>query len=765
MHAGRYLSCLFLLAALTVGWAAEDRPLADYLRDVNERGLRIIFSSDLVTPAMSVDADLEPVETQAALGEVLRPFGLKASAGPGGTILIMRGDETPEGPPSSVAVREPSIPEIVVTSSLHRLEYSPSGTHSYLDRELTTRIPAAAEEAVRLTNRLPGTASGGISSQNHVRGGEVNEVLFVFDGLRLYEPYHLKDFQTVATIVNSNAVGSIDFYTGAYPARYGDRMSGVMDISLREPEKPLETEIALSFFNTSVLSLGNFGGGDRGNWLVTGRRGNLDLIADAVDPEIGSPAYQDYLAHVGWDFGPRARISFSYLASQDKLRLFDIARGETARAVYKNQVTWVRWLADWSDVLSSDSLVAYSDISDRRTGILDLPGIVSGELFDRNSFQAFEFRQDWAWTPADSWMLQFGFDGKHLDASYDVSAVKQVSPPFDNILDNEPLTVIDARIAPGGSQYAAFTELRWRPSDRLTVDLGLRWDQQTYTTASDDRQYSPRAGVLFEPGDRTEIRLGWGQYYQAQEINELQLTDGVTEFFPAQRAEHVVLNARRWFTDELDLAVSVYRKNFRTIRPRFENAFNTLTLLPELQFDRVGIDADNAEALGAEIILTRGSHDDDLLWWISYTWSRVEDRVAGTTVRRSWNQTHTAKGGISWKWRAWDFSLAGEIHTGWPKTVLLSEMVAQPGGSTRLEVSTSVQNQNKYADFSTLDLRISRIFSIPRGELTTFLEVTNLYDRQNPCCTEYALATDGSVDAREAHWLPFVPSLGIVWRF
>ena len=68
-----------------------------------------------------------------------------------------------------------------------------------------------------MTHRLPGTASGGVSSRAHIRGGEVNEVLFLFDGLRLYEPYHLKDFQAIASIVNSNAIGSIDFYSGAYP--------------------------------------------------------------------------------------------------------------------------------------------------------------------------------------------------------------------------------------------------------------------------------------------------------------------------------------------------------------------------------------------------------------------------------------------------------------------------------------------------------------------------------------------------------------------
>ena len=102
----------------------------------------------------------------------------------------------------------------------------------------TPRIPTTAEEAVRLTNRLPGTANGGVSSRNHIRGGEVNEVLFLLDVLSFHTRCPSKQEQAIATIVNSGAIGGMDFYTGAYPAHFGDRMSGVLSIELREPEKP-----------------------------------------------------------------------------------------------------------------------------------------------------------------------------------------------------------------------------------------------------------------------------------------------------------------------------------------------------------------------------------------------------------------------------------------------------------------------------------------------------------------------------------------------
>ena len=745
-------ACCSLATAFAQSPVLKGSPLAEYLDALTRQGLRIIYSSDLVGAEQVLLQEPDPSDPKSSLADLLRPYGLKAVDGPSGSLLIVR-DESAAAVPAEVrpAVAKP-LPEIIVTSSLHRLKYAESGSHTYLERELSTRIPAAAEEAVRLTNRLPGTASGGVSSRNHIRGGEVNEVLFLFDGLRLYEPYHLKDFQAVASIVNAAAISGIDFYTGGYPVRYGDRMSGVMSMKLREPAERVETELSLSFYNASALSLGRFGKKEQGDWLVAARRGNLDLIADVIDPDYGSPDYQDLLLHVGWNFGPRARFSANLLASHDKISIADDDVGERATADYDNRVLWLKWIADWSDVLQSETIVSLNDISDTRVASLDMPGIVSGALDEARDFMAFEIRQDWSYSPTDTWMVNLGFRGRHQDAEYRHSLDKTVVAPFDQILDNAPFVSRSLELSPEGAQYAAYSELRWQPLKKLIVDLGLRWDQQTYTTSSDDRQYSPRASLLWRSSDRTEFRIGFGQFYQAQEINELQVSDGVGTFYPAQRAKHLVANLKHSFREGIDLDVSLYRKAFRSLRPRFENVFNALTLVPELQFDRVMINAPEAESRGIELMASYGAGDDDLFWWLGYSWSEVIDTTASGKMKRSWDQTHTGKLGVSWRWGAWSFSAAGEVHTGWPKSLITSEL-----------------NALRYSVFHTLDARVSRDFDVKRGTLTAFLEVTNLYNRNNPCCTEYSIqpGPGGSNElvGIEKYWLPIVPSLGVVWRF
>ncbi|HNP37188.1 MAG TPA: TonB-dependent receptor [Woeseiaceae bacterium] len=764
------LAVLILTLVSQAGLAGDDwqgRPLADYLDYLNQHGLKVIYTSALVPDDVLLVGTPVAVVNLETLTILLQPYGLAAKPGPAGSLLVVRGrsGETTAATNEAAAIEEIPIPEVVVSASLHRLQYSSASTYSYLDRELSARVPAAGEEAVRITNRLPGTASDGLSAQNHVRGGEKNEVLFLFDGLRLYEPYHLKDFHALATVVNSNAISGMDFYTGAYPARYGDRMSGVMSFKRREPEKDIETELALSFFNASALSLGKFGGSNSGDWLLAVRRGNLDLIVDVVDPDRGSPDYQDYLAHVGWEFGPRAYLTLSALYSNDKILLNDLDRGEEASASYQNQLVWAKWYAEWSDRLASETLVSIIDITNKRTGNLNLPGIVSGSLSENREFSVMQLKQDWTWVANRHWMLSFGANAQYLAATYDFKSVKTVLPPFDRILDNQAVLVLDESPEPEGSQYAAYSELRWRPLDSLTLDVGLRWDLQNYTTADDDEQVSPRAAVLYRPTPGTELRLGWGRFYQAQEINELQVNDGVATFFEAQRSEHIVFNLKSSLTRNIDLDLSVYDKSFHQVRPRFENSYNTLTLVPELQFDRVRVDPQRAHARGAEIMLSRGTADASLLWWASFAWSEVEDSSAGVDTLRSWDQTSTFKAGLSWRWGYWDFSAAGEAHTGWPKSELYGELVEVPGLSPELVLTTSERNVERYSNFYSFDARISRDFGVRYGSLTAFFEVTNLLNRKNACCTEYSVLPDGALGSRQANWLPLVPSLGAVWRF
>jgi outer membrane receptor protein involved in Fe transport len=774
-HAGR-LGAIFLLLVLSLGpvGAGEVRtgmPLGAYIDALQRRGLRVIYSSDLVLPQYRLEKEPTAPDPATALREALAPYGLILSPGPAGTLLVTRGEQVPvpateELPEEDLAPQPEPLPEIIVTSSLYNIRYEQSGSHNFLDRELATKMPDLGDEPLRAVARLPGTSGGGISTRSHIRGGLQNEQLFLLDGLRLYEPYHMKDFHSIATIVDQNVIAGIDFYSAGYQARYGDRMSGVVDISLREPPAKTETELALSFFNTSAMSRGRFGGHDTGDWLVSGRRANLDVLAEVVDPAYGAPRYQDYLGHIGWNLGAHY-LSANGLFAFDKISISEADGSERANARYTNDVVWLKAESTWGDDVRSSTILSATRIENRRDGVTDKPGVIAGVVDDEREFRSLALKQDWQYGVTDRWLLSSGFELKRLDAHYRYSASRTISPPFDQILGNEPTESRAVELSPSGAQYSAYAELRWRPVERLTLDAGLRWDQQTYTTAADDEQVSPRVNLLYRAGEATELRLAFGEYYQAQEINELQISDGLTEFHPAQRAQHLVASLEHSFDARFNLRLEAYRKKYRSLMPRFENIFDPLVLIPELQIDRARIDADSAVAEGFEFSLN-GERLNDLSWWASYSWSRSTDTIAGRTLERNWDQTHTLSAGVSIDWGKWGASAAALLHTGWPKTILLAESVTNTDGSVGLEVEVEPGN-GRYAAFQSLDLRVSRSFEPPKGDLTAFLEVTNAYNRENPCCTEYTVPPDASgnpfLQAKEGTWLPLVPSLGLVWRF
>ena len=166
------IGLLFLFVCGIAGAAAAQSDgevrLADFLNALSADGLKIIYSTDLVTDYMVLGALPRDADPDVRLREALAQFGLEAKPGPAGSLLVVPGPARPAPPAATgmppVPAEEP-IPEIVVTSSRHRLQYSRAVVRTRLDRELATRIPTVADEAVRLTDRLPGTANGGVSTR------------------------------------------------------------------------------------------------------------------------------------------------------------------------------------------------------------------------------------------------------------------------------------------------------------------------------------------------------------------------------------------------------------------------------------------------------------------------------------------------------------------------------------------------------------------------------------------------------------------------
>jgi outer membrane receptor protein involved in Fe transport len=296
------------------------------------------------------------------------------------------------------------------------------------------------------------------------------------------------------------------------------------------------------------------------------------------------------------------------------------------------------------------------------------------------------------------------------------------------------------------------------------VQAGLRVDTQTYDGSGDDEQIAPRFNVLYELNDVTRLRASWGRFYQSQAINELPVEDGVEDFYGAQYSDQLIVSFDRKLSEAFDLRVEAYRKRYQQMHPRFENLFDPLVLLPEMEFDRVMLDPVGARTEGIEILLRWESQE---AWraWLGYTWSQARDSIDGRMVPRSWDQRHAVSAGASWARGPWSITVTNSFHTGWPITKL--ELREDANGN--LQPVVGERNASRLASYNSLDVRINRTYALPRGALEVYLEATNLFARENPCCIEYEVTTaaDGTprIEQELDYWLPLVPSIGVLWRY
>ena len=199
-----------------------------------------------------------------------------------------------------------------------------------------------------------------------------------------------------------------------------------------------------------------------------------------------------------------------------------------------------------------------------------------------------------------------------------------------------------------------------------------------------------------------------------------------------------------------------------SLRPRYENLLNSLTLLPELKPDRIAISPSSARARGVELFLSQ-QLQYPVTWWFGYSWSWVKDVVDDERLFRSWDQTHAVSAGLNWDTPKWNVGFGLIYRSGWPTTpVTLNDR-----GPTPI-VNVDQRNSARVDFYRSADLRITRKFELDSSSVSVFLEITNLFGRHNPCCIEYEILPPeegGGLELETLDYLPMIPSVGFIWNF
>jgi outer membrane receptor protein involved in Fe transport len=774
------LAAWLLLAAAAAAAAGrqQEKPaflglsLTAALQLLQARGLPVFFSSSVVRDSMRVETEPRGSSPREVLDEILQPHGLRAEEVRAGRLIVVAAPPAPaQGRRATVQDRPPAVEreplpvmteEIFVTPGRNGQE-GLIGSLSIGSAE-AGMLPHLGDDPFRAAGLLSGAASSEASSRIHVHGGRDDEVLIVLDGLELLAPYHLQDYDSALSIVASTVVDRIELSTGGYPAEYGDRMSGVLDMTTLTPPRARRFALGLGILYGDASASGALSG-DRGRWYFGGRSGTYHLALE-VNGREESPRYWDTFGKLELSLRPDQTLQLNALAAEDELYVAaSEPGGERYQSYWGNRYLWLTHGAVPTPDLFIETIASAGRIDRARSGSA-ADSEARFELRDHRLLDLFGLKHAWRFQPGERRSLEGGVELRRLRSTFDYRSDHDLADPLATLRPQPPKGSTSLQERLDYDQAAAFVSSRLRPVEALTAELGARLDHNGFTGES---HVSPRLNLAWKPSEGNVFRLAWGWFYQSQRPNELQIGDGETELARAERAEHRILGFEHRRGSGAAFRVETYQRRLIRPRTRFENLFDPVTLFPELSGARVRIAPDGGLTQGIDLFV-RGADRGPLSWWLAYSYSSIEDRLGGRLVPRGVDQPHALRADLDYRTQGgWSFNAAWLYHTGWPTTEVTARVVPASDGSSRIEPVLGPLHGERLPAYHRLDFRVSRAWKVPLGELSTYLDLQNLYDRENVrgfdnFAFEIGQTGEPRVHSEAVSWGEFLPSFGIRWQ-
>lgn len=774
----------FLIATLPATAAPKDAKR--YLGQIEGR---IVTTDDV--PLLGVEVRLDPLVIKTVYSDTEGRFTLRAvpegryrviAAAAGFALGEVSIELNRESPPSELLLRlqeaTVTLDSIDVVGSYSIGRDAPARSSALTAEELL-ELPHFGDDIVRAVTVLPGVTSNDVSAEFNIRGSLTREVRFEIDGLEIFEPYHLQDFQGIFSIIDPDMLGGVDLFTGGFPVEYGDRSAGVLDLETFNP-KSRAYKAGISLLNVWGSTSNRW---DRGSYFASARRGYLDLVLDIVGDEEeenevrrgSGPEYWDVLSKVAFDLGPSQDLTIQALLSSDSNDEFEREQEnggfeeENTDSSYGNDYLWARHLALPGQNTLVESMLSVGRVDRDRLATEESP-TSDFEIRDVRTLDVLQGRQDLSWQLGDAHYVKGGWEARSYEAEYDYFNQLALLDAVASVFGVQPITRFGGKFE--SDHLGLYLADRWRISPRFVLEAGARWDRHSLT---DEDHVSPRINGLLDFGSGWRGRFAWGQFHQSQRPNELQVEDGETTFFGAERAEHRILGLERSFNTQAanwEVRLEAYQRLIDDVRPRFENVFQTFVLNPETANDRIRIAPEAAEARGAEFFLTRrgGSTFD---WSANYAWSEAEDTLDGRDVLRATDQTHALNLSASWRPSPrWSFNAVWIYRTGWPTTPVSATLANTTDGEPIAVPVIGELRSDRLDDYHRLDVRASRRIALKRSVLELFIDVQNLYNRRNDAGFEvdgsnFLVDDQGQAVYRSTpeEWLGLLPSFGISWTF
>ena len=389
------------------------------------------------------------------------------------------------------------------------------------------KIPGANKDVARIVRSYPGVSYSPIGYRNDliVRGGGPSENVFFIDGIEIPNINHFATQGASGgpvSILNSDLIREISFYTGAFPANRGGALSSVMDITLKDgnPDKQAFKAV-LGASEVGVSASGHIGG--KTTYIASVRQSYLQLLFKLLGLPM-LPNYIDGQVKFKTRIDSRNELMFIGLAGFDNMKLStdpDDAGDEyllsylpklkqetfTVGASYKHygDAHMQTWSLSYNYLNNRNLKYLNNDESSSDNMILEssgLEGKAQGRFENRSYYGS--------WTVREGAEVSF----RHYD-----------SDVFRRISDGSSL---DYATDLGFFGWGVYASADYKsPSGRLNASAGLRADGSSFSseTAKVWKQLSPRASVSYMPWESWSFNASAGLYHQLPPMTALGFRD------------------------------------------------------------------------------------------------------------------------------------------------------------------------------------------------------------------------------------------------
>ncbi len=604
-----------------------------------------------------------------------------------------------------------------------------------LSPEEIRRAPGAfGGDVGRLVQSLPGLA-GRDDLRNDIvaRGGSPTENLILVDGLEVPSLSHFGAQGASGgpiTMLSAEVVGDARFLAGGFPARYGDRLSSVLEVWLREgSRRRTQAEIDVGTAGAGLIAEGPLT--SRGSWLVSAHRSYVDLVAGAVEAS-AIPVYSNYQAKVRYDLSARQHLTLVSLGGRETIAV-DVAQQEAddPNTLDTEQRGWRTTTGlSWQSFLGSRAVGTLGLSESRLASRTDAWDTALGDqliLHNDSSERELNLRYDLVLETRALGTLSTGLSGKRLAASLERQQPLGEEDPLS--LDPTRINAYDTRTDAASWQGATYAQVSRPLGPRLALTLGGRFERFGASAAS---RVSPRASVSLRPLHRVTLSLAAGRYFQMPALVFLYAEPSNRRLAP-MRADHLVAGLAWEPLPDLRLSLEGYVKRYADYPVARDFPSISLANLGDASdvslFLVPMVSAGTGRTRGLELFAQK-KLGRRLYGQASYAFARAEHRALDGVWRPgAYDLPHVATLVGGWKvMPALEVSGHASYTSGRPITPLdLAASAAQ-----NREVADAARiNGARAPEYWRLDLRADRRFRFPWGNLLIYLEVDNVTNHEN----------------------------------